>query len=1329
MMKTAPLPFSPIRTVLTAALSAALSAAPAAQDSPASTPPPKDASAPQEPAAQAAAAAAEAEQKKQEQEAKKQERIQKIQQVVFDRRPATILRTWNSPPEQGVVNGETPTKTEAQQTTASASTEKRADQMQATHLSRSRSVTLTASGTTVVVSGSPIAPLLTTSATAATPASALTPAPAPGSASSNAATAAAPGTDAPGNDALGNDALGNVVSLDDITSTMAEKDPFALALVQWARAVTLGDWQAVKAFLASLQTDDEKKAAWKHLIGALGQPPQDQHNKPFFAFADVIGLCAAAPQKKLDEDFAPLGSVLQQAMARGLLVEPMLVDLRAHSSEGGEGKALTRREAVKLLFGAGQAIAASEFLPDATAALDASDFEGINLIAQSLVARHEKEGKSTLLEQAWAALQSLFAQDDVDQKQKEIALRTAVGLAPRIERTFGEKWLGESFTADVKRGMDIITSIGIAAAEAAVAHAGKPHFRQMTLQLQQNAVGALLKAAPERATEWRTQLSLLADNWVREAQATLQFDQSSGYSPSMRRDRYGNFFYVEENQGENSQAIAAAAILDLTLSKGWIENLETGLQPKFAMLTAQLWLKVKEEAKAFPFIQELATTHPAQAKELANEFLRVWTTNHDPNQGRNNYYFYGYEQRSDGIPLTRSKQARNIADLAKWVRELRKLPIAGVEQSLLAQAFTTCHSAAEVYRKEAIEEVFGSLGDLEPRTLATLTQQMRANLQTVWRQPSVQEKNKTKRKQKDIESEVNRGYEVARSVLDDGLAQHKGHWALLLVRAALQHDEIDYRRTIGNDVKFAEQRLLAFADFEAAADRYVEAAKDLPKEQQTSEPFEHWFYAALGASDAQNISHEHIQVQSQLDKIKQKLDATEGEFGQSQRDRFASTLFARMGNLNPAVKMRYAKAGIGIVGDNKQATEVRKLYDYYADLTSEIQFVARVDGGTDVGHGEPFGVLVELRHTAEIEREAGGFGRYLRNQNDVSYSYNYGRPTENYRDKFADAATEALKDHFDVRSITFQNDSVHSRATEQYGWRATPYAYLLLKPRGPQVDRVPQLRLDLDFLDTSGYVVLPIESQVIAIDAKNDRGPARPATKIEVTQILDERQAKDGKLVLEVKASARGLPPHLDELLEVMPHDFTVAATDDSGPMVTRFDADGANDVVVAERTWTITLKAKDGLAERPTSFAFPTPKHDGITVLRQRYADADLVAAEPIVELLAQYGTPRSTWPWALGIGLAIALLAFAFTRRKSVAPATTSGLHMPEKVTAFTVIGLLQQVRASGALDAAADADLAAAIARIEAGFFAADADAALDLHELAAHWIERAQHRSAS
>jgi len=1274
--------------------------------------------APEDPAAKAKAEAdklkAEQDRAKAEAEQKKQQRLQKIRQVKFDRRPTTMLRTWSSPPSAGVVTGDpTPPGAEGQpQAEAPAEANEPAAVLAA--------VSVVARAT----AAQSIAPSIGPTAAAT---------PVPGAPANDGAAAPAGAPDAaPGAAPAGQPGA---------VPPPKKIDPFDQALKDWARAVTLGDWAAVKTFLGGLETDDEKKAAWTFMLTCLRNPPPPQGPQPpvpgpqfFFGFDDVLGLCAAAPCKRDDAAFEALGAILQLALQRGLLVEPLLDRLQSQLATPGQTPVLSQREASKLLFGANLPIEAGAFLPSVAAAAADRDFEGLNLLAKHLIAKNQKEGKADLLQDAWAALQEVFAANDVDRKQKEEALKSAVGLAPRLQREVGQAWFDQSFTRDVQRGMDIIASIGVAAADAGRTQVQNPAFRQLVLQLQKNAVTALLQAAPQRAAEWRVQLGILADNWLREAQISYRFDQATSYGPMMRRDRYGNFFYYDEDgmrqQGQRTAAIATPDVLELQPDARWIEQLEPGLQPKLAMVTAQLWLKVQEEQQAFPHIAALAKTHPPQAKELVDEFLRVWTRNHDPNEGRHNYYFYGYETRADGIPLTRSKQERNLADLAHWIEELRKLPIAEPDQDLLARAFTTCHSSAEVYRLDAIERVFGSMQSLQPRTLAALLEQMRQNLATVWRQPNVQEKARTRRKQKDIEAEVQRGYQVAQAVVADGLQKHAGDWSLLLARANLAHDENDYRREIGNDVKYAERRMAAFADYAAAADAYAAAVPALERDKETTDVYEHWFYAALGSSDLQNVKSEHVPVLAEVTAVRDRLRALPGDAGERHVARFANSLFTRMGGLNPAVKMRYVKSGLDIVGDHKQAFEARKLYDYYKDILGEIQLQTRVDGATTVGHGEPFGVFVELRHTREIERESGGFGRYLRNQNDVGYSYNYGRPTENYRDKFADMAKQQLGEQFDVLSVTFQNDSVHSRATEQYGWRVTPYAYLLLQPRGAQVDRLPSLRLDLDFLDTSGYAVLPIESPTLAIDASADHGPPRPCAGIEVTQILDERQAKSGKLLLEVKATAHGLLPRLDDLLDLAPAGFTVANVDDTGPQVTRFDPEGAVDEIETQRTWNVVLRAQDGLPEPPKTFRFATARLPEVKLVRQRYADADLVAAAAEIELDASYGQPRARWPWYAGGGAALLLLAglgFALLRRRPAA--VDAGLRVPDQVTAFTVLGLLRTIRSQPGLDDATALELDAAIGRVESGFFAAAAEHAPDLHALATDWVARARRHTAA
>ena len=55
--------------------------------------------------------------------------------------------------------------------------------------------------------------------------------------------------------------------------------------------------------------------------------------------------------------------------------------------------------------------------------------------------------------------------------------------------------------------------------------------RFQMLELQTTAAKALLAASPERATEWKRELALLAGNWLREAIVTYKFDTSTSLGP------------------------------------------------------------------------------------------------------------------------------------------------------------------------------------------------------------------------------------------------------------------------------------------------------------------------------------------------------------------------------------------------------------------------------------------------------------------------------------------------------------------------------------------------------------------------------------------------------------------------------------------------------------------------------------------------------------------------------------------------------------------------------------------------------------------------------
>lgn len=1153
------------------------------------------------------------------------------------------------------------------------------------------------------------------------------------------------------------------------------------------RSVVVGEWDKVKAYLGTLP-DEEATAAYQQILQQMqtNRPPNTDDVDPemqqrlmmlnpgaqqfaeriAFTADDLFGLAACCPKgvnpkyiqprtavfgaaavsaaapKGLDDKthLPAFATVLRTAIQAGTLPEVAVKRFKAEADKPADRAVFSRRQLAKLLALANLAEYAGDFLPGVEQAQKDNDLEGMNLLSRHYVALHTKESKSGgNLEKAWAAVQLSLTLPGGSRDDQEEALLRAVELAPKVEKELGQAWLDESFTKKPDRGMDILATVGGLVSQGLATKPMQVPERVNALKLMSTAVEALLKAAPERAEGWRGTLTLLAAAWAKEAEFSRQFDRST--EPQLRQDMFGNIFFagMDDDMGgmmrmQNNglpQPITVGDVLRARPSEAWVKAVDPGFRPKLAGLLARLHLKASEETKAFPMIEQLAPAQPDEAKALVKEFLSVWTKNHDPNANRNrnrySWFFYGMENRAESIPLTRSKQERNLGELAEWVARIKKLPVKFPDDELVVKAFTACHSSAEVYKTDAIEKVFGPLGTLQPRTLAGLAQQMRANLAGLWREPAEQEKQKTKRKKKDIQEEVLAGYVVAKQTIADGLAKFPDHWALLLAQASLTHDELNYKQELAKAADFTAKRQRAFDTFQKAADEYAKAAAKLPEDERTNLVYEQWFYASLGASDLGMITEDKQPAAKEPARIRAALLALPPQVADRHMDRFANELFTRMSGAKPHLKFRYLKAGFEIVGDHKQAAEAKKVFDYYADLVREIRLQTVVDGSAQVGSGQPFGVFVNLKHTRDIERESGGFGRYLQNQNSGGYfSYNYGRPTADYKDRFEAAARESLKEHFEVMTVTFQDEKVNSRAIpNEFGWRYTPYAYLLLKARGPQVDKIPPLRIDLDFLDTSGYAVLPVESPAVPIDCKGTP-EARPLDKLTVTQVLDERQADRKKLLLEIKAVGIGLIPNLEQLATVESAGFEVEKVDDGGVAVKKFEEEQSANGVVSERSWTVTLKGRDGQAELPTAFTFatvrlPTKADDGL--IYQRYQDADLVTVPQQVQLDKQYGQTSNLglYVTAGGCGLGLLLLGGLVLILRSVLrkPAAAAGV-IPDDLNAFSVMELLLRARTSPSLTADQRADLDTTIARLEAFFFSsAPTGTAPDLTATARKW----------
>ena len=146
--------------------------------------------------------------------------------------------------------------------------------------------------------------------------------------------------------------------------------------------------------------------------------------------------------------------------------------------------------------------------------------------------------------------------------QKKEALERAVDIAPKIREELGQTWLDESFTARPRRGMEILSVIGSAAANGLFAQAHDIERRFKSLELQTTAAEALLAAAPERATEWEETLNLLANNWLVEASFAYRYDTSTQRGPSVRRDAFGNVYYNNFSSRSSNRNIPKAIASD-----------------------------------------------------------------------------------------------------------------------------------------------------------------------------------------------------------------------------------------------------------------------------------------------------------------------------------------------------------------------------------------------------------------------------------------------------------------------------------------------------------------------------------------------------------------------------------------------------------------------------------------------------------------------------------------------------------------------------------------------------------------------------------------------
>lgn len=1145
---------------------------------------------------------------------------------------------------------------------------------------------------------------------------------------------------------------------------------------RFRRAVLAGDWPSVQSTLAALPPADARRV-YAHLLSSFVRsvrvtpaaadpdPMQAQiqlqmqmaggQQMPFPGTSrrveaptillpeEVLHLADAAPEPLSVGQASQLGRILRGSLRGPGAMEPVIRRLEQGSARLGGTDPDKRKAAALLLIGAEAWTEAAPFLPQLAATPAASDPAALELHVRQLIAQAESPSSTqatALRLQAWELTQGILSSAQATPAQREAALQRAMQLLPELPPDAATRWMKEQFASGSERALAVVSLATATPGEAG--RPPEPDQRRRQLGLQ-GELAALLRASDGLAIPLRNAaLRSLALGWLQEA----DLSQARYRKPRIRSAQAegngnpGQVDFDPEEDGQPrdpsaAQALPFEAVLALRPNDAWIAALEESLQQRIRLATADLLIRNEQEAEAVDPIQQVAVRAPEAARQLVNDLLKAWQRSHNPNGDPNspNQRRYAYNPMGQplpiGIPLTRSMQVRNLKQLASLLAALRQLPAGILDERALAGAFISAHGAAEVFREEDIEQVFGPIAEIPAATLAELMQSMRQRLAGQWRAPAVQQAAQTKRSDKETVAEAGRGYGVVSRLVEAGLRQKPDDWRLHLAQAACWFDwaEFDY----GNKVDLAvytAKRDQAFQGFERAAAQYASAVSRMPIPQQTTLVYQQWLSATLGASDLAYLTRPSEPSAGQLARIATAIRALPEEATGRHLQLFAKSLSESLGTLKPELKPRYLRAALQVLGDHPGGAELRKSVAYYDDLLTELELNVRLDGDTVVGHGQPFGVFVGIRHSEAVGRESGGFGKYLQNQQSSPYGYNpTGLPPVNYRDDFEKQVREKLGAAFEVLSITFHDSRVAPRGFGRPGWVETPHSYLLLKAKDAAADRIPPLQLDMDFLDPLGPVVLPLVSAPLLLDARPATGTSRPASKIALSQLLDDRQWATGLLRVEIRASAQGLVPNLDALLNLDLAPLILDPVPDQSVSINRLDAQGDSIAALSERIWTATYRLpKDAPASR--NFRFPPARKPDTSVTYKRYIDADLVEVAPQVALagvpLGRPSVAQWLWPAAGGVLLAW-ILTLILRRRPKPEAAVAGGYRIPDPLTAFTLVALLDRMSRDSTLtlDPAHREELKTTIAALQQRYFSADvpqAQSTPDLREMADRWV---------
>ena len=1078
-----------------------------------------------------------------------------------------------------------------------------------------------------------------------------------------------------------------------------------------------GEWETLGAFLASRPVD-EAAPVYAALLqstnrGDAGLLPEE-----------VLLFAEASPKEFEAWQLAALAGMLRQAAARNSVAT--LLDLIAGETRFfGAADEVRRRRTVEFLAAAGLVAEAYAFLPPLADARAAGDAAMLVVHARHQLDLAARAGESPEADARRLSAFEILAEASLAERAaieaRLEALRLAVSLMSQIPKSRTAPWLAEVF-ASPALGPATLEQVALAAASIGNRQLEDEERADAILNLKES-VDVLLARDDVDAAALRVPLRMVTTALVAEMEKATSADARQQFL-----------------------APEATQLYRAIPSERWLAALEPSLAARARKASIAIAAVADETDRAIELLGAAIARSPGDAADYADHFLAAWTGELRPKVEYDDemmMFFAFYRDAMPSAPLTRGRQRRNLDRLDAVMATLRE---AGVDPRTLpavVSAFEACHARTEVYERADVERVFGPIPTIPATTAAMLAATMGASLNGDWRSREAQRATGTKRSDGEIALLVDRGYGVAIDLVESAVAQRPDAWNLAVLAASLAYDRLQFQQSLASapDAESRESyRRAAFAAFADAAARYADA---LARGETRDDPSVHlrWFGAAMGTAELNFLRPEDLPKEGtlqddQIDLIRRSIESLEPEAQDRHVAAFAAAVQQAVARSNPEVKPRLVRHALRIVGDHPAGATLRSMEELYRDLVKdEIKLRLAIDGDDRVGVGEPFGVLLSLRFTHSVDRETGGFAKYL--QNGVYARVGNQFRVVNYRDDLTKSIETAFGERFDLEAIGFFDAFMPPHGVVEggeEGWLEKPLAYLVLSRRDPAIDAVPPIVMDMQFTDQTGPVSLAVGSNSPMLALGDARSP-RPCRGLEVSQLVDVRGVVvgDGEPpVLEVRLRGEGVVPEvrdalvgLDDALAgyaiaadgIVADPPIVITTGDpassrggmfamapaaSGPATAYPEPDAEGMVrLPIERTVRLTYAPTGGAVGGEFTLPRLAPGVEG-TLESRFYDELDIMPAVGGSISTGREGR-RGVWI-AAGVGGAVALAVVGLLARRRPATTEASATWRPARLTPLGVVTSLRRLERErgGSLGESAARSLREEIVRLERACF---------------------------